>query len=341
MSEPRRPRIAILATGGTIAGVSHTGANVAYTSGSIGAAQLLQSVPELGARVEIVVEQVANVGSQAMTHAIWWDLLQRVDAFSADATIDAIIITHGTDTLEETAYFLSLTARRDKPVILVGAMLPASAPDADGPRNLYAAAITACALCGRNPGYGPVVVMNGNIFLARDVQKIASDGACAFGAPNAAPIGSIDHDYVRFMPLATHAAKTTPAYPLATPPVDWPEVDIVYAHANMGGEAIDFLARRAKGFVLAGVGNGNATDAALDALKRAVAAGVSVVRATRTGSGRVDRNIELDDDALGFVAAGDLNPQKARILLMLALVQHSAHQRSADPASLQRAFTLN
>jgi L-asparaginase len=333
MSERRRPRIAVLATGGTIAGASQTGANVAYTSGSISAAQLLQSVPQLDSHADIVAEQVANVGSQTITHTVWWDLLRRVDTLNADNTVEAIIITHGTDTLEETAYFLSLTARRDKPVVLVGAMRPASAPDADGPRNIHAAVITACALHEQGDVYGPVVVMNDNIFLARDVQKTASSGVRAFAAPNAAPIGFIEHDRARFTSLATQAAETSPAFPLTTPPADWPEVGIVYAHANMGGEVIDFLARRVKGLVLAGVGNGNATDAALDALRRAVAGGVSVVRATRTGSGAVDRNVELDDDALGFVAAGDLNPQKARILLMLALM------RFAGPAALQRVFT--
>jgi L-asparaginase len=335
MPEKRRPRIAILATGGTIAGASQAGANTAYTSGSLTATQLLDAIPSLAAHADLLACQVANVGSQNMTHDVWWTLLCRIDALNADDAIDAIVVTHGTDTLEETAYFLSLTARREKPLVLVGAMLPATARDADGPRNLYAAILTACALHKRGDAYGPIVAMQDILFLARDIQKIASSGLYAFGAPNAAPIGRVQGDSVQFATPPTPMVGGVPAFPSIAPPHLWPDVGIVYAHANMGAEVIDFLAGRVKGLVLAGVGNGNATDAALTALARAIVNGVSVVRATRTGSGRVDRNIELDDDAFGFIAAGDLSPQKARILLMLALTQPTT------PGNLQLAFTLN
>jgi L-asparaginase len=334
MCEGRRPRVAILATGGTIAGASKADSNLAYTSGVLTAAQLLEAIPSVGEHVDLFTEQIANVGSQNMTRDVWWALLCRIDALNADDDINAIIVTHGTDTLEETAYFLSLTAQRRKPLVLVGAMLPASAPDADGPRNLYAAIRTASALHESKSAYGPVVVMADTIFLARDVQKIASSGLHAFAAPNAAPIGRVEGDDVRFtVRTPTPAAKNVPVFPSLAPPATWPDVRIVYAHADMGGDLIDFLAARVQGLVLAGVGNGNATDAALAALGRAVAGGVSVVRATRTGSGRVDRNAELDDDALGFIAATDLSPSKARILLMLALL------RPSSPAALQLAFT--
>ena len=181
MPERRLPAIAVLATGGTIAGAQADTASHAYRAGALTVEQLLGAVPGLAQLADIQAEQVASVGSQNMTHAVWADLARRIDVLCQDSTVDGIVVTHGTDTLEETAYFLSLVIRHDKPLVLVGAMRPATAPGADGPANLFHA--VALAACEVARGRGPLVVMNEDIHYAREVQKIACAGVNAFASP--------------------------------------------------------------------------------------------------------------------------------------------------------------
>ncbi|AZW28701.1 L-asparaginase, type II [Bordetella bronchiseptica GA96-01] len=330
MPEARLPRIAVLATGGTIAGAQTDAASGAYRAGSYGVGQLLAAVPQLAGLARIGAEQIANVGSQNMSHAVWRQLALRAAALCDDPATDGIVITHGTDTLEETAYFLSLVLPVDKPVVLLGAMRPATALSADGPVNLYNAVALACHPAAR--GRGPLVVMNEDIHLARHVQKMAASGIAAFASPNAGRAGVMQGGRPVFHARAERQAADALLRPEELPQQAWPRVDIVHACVDLDGELIDFMAGRAQGIVLAGVGDGNATDAALQALQRASARGVAVVRASRTGSGRVGRNIEIDDDACGFIAAGDLSPQKARVLLALGLCQ------TRDTARLQALF---
>lgn len=331
MPDRALPVIAVLATGGTIAGAQANATAAGYKAGSFSVNDLLDAVPQLAGLAEIRAEQVANVGSQNMTHAVWRALAQRVDTLCRDASVAGIVITHGTDTLEETAYFLSLVIRHDKPVVLVGAMRPATALGAEGPANLYNAVALA-----RHPdarGRGPLVVMNEDVHYAREIQKIASAGLCAFASPNRGRAG-VMHGGVPFFysrNTTTHTDKSEFSLALLEK-AGWPRVDIVYAYANLQADLIDFLADTADGIVLAGVGDGNATDLAIEGLGRAAANGVAVVRSSRTGSGFVARDVELDDARLGFVAARDLNPQKARILLMLGL------SLTRDPAALQDLF---
>jgi L-asparaginase len=306
MPERALPVIAVLATGGTIAGAQADATSAGYKAGSFSVDDLLAAVPQLANIAEIRAEQVANVGSQNMTHAVWRALAERVDALSRDASVAGIVITHGTDTLEETAYFLSLVIRHDKPIVMVGAMRPATALGAEGPANLY---------------------------NAREIQKIASAGLCAFASPNRGRAGVMHGGVPCFYSRNTTTHTTESEFSLALlEKARWPRVDVVYAHANLQGDLIDFLADAADGIVLAGVGDGNATDLAIESLSRAAANGVAVVRSSRTGSGFVARDVELDDARLGFVAARDLNPQKARILLMLGL------SVTRDPAALQDLF---
>ncbi|OZI32179.1 L-asparaginase [Bordetella genomosp. 10] len=328
-SEAHLPLVAVLATGGTIAGVQASATASSYVAGSISVAQLMASVPQLAGLARLRTEQVANVGSQNMTHAVWQALAARVQMLDADDDVQGVVVTHGTDTLEETAFFLALTAPACKPLVLVGAMRPATALSADGPANLYAA--VALARHGMARERGPLVIMNGDIHTARDVQKVAASGINAFASPNGGRIGVM----VGVDPLFHGPAQPMPhRYPLeALGPVEqWPRVAVVYAHADLQADVVDALAALYDGLVLAGVGDGNATDAAIDALKRAAAKGVAVVRASRTGSGYVGRGAEIDDGEAGFVAAGELSAQKARILLMLALTQ------TRDPARLQAIF---
>jgi L-asparaginase len=331
MPERALPVIAVLATGGTIAGAQADATASAYTAGTFSVNDLLGAVPQLAGIAEIRAEQVANVGSQNMTHDVWRALAQRVDVLCQDASVAGIVITHGTDTLEETAYFLSLINRHDKAVVLVGAMRPATALGAEGPANLYNAVALA-----RHPdarGRGTLVVMNEDIHYAREIQKIASAGLCAFASPNRGRAGVMHGGVPNFYSrnATTYGAQSEFSLALLEK-AGWPRVDIVYAHANLQADLIDFLASAADGIVLAGVGDGNATDLALEGLRRAAGDGVAVVRSSRTGSGFVARDVEVNDAALGFVAARDLNPQKARILLMLAL------SVTRDPAAQQQIF---
>ena len=331
MPERALPVIAVLATGGTIAGAQPDATAAGYKAGSVGVGELLAAVPQLAAIADIRAEQVANVGSQNMTHEVWRALALRVDALCQDPSVAGIVITHGTDTLEETAYFLSLVIRHDKPIVLVGAMRPATALGAEGPANLYNAVALA-----RHPdarGRGPLVVMNEDLHYAREIQKTAAAGLCAFASPNRGRAGVMHGGAPQFYSRNTTAHTTESEFSLALlERAGWPRVAIVYAHADLQDDLIDFLAGAADGIVLSGVGDGNATDLAIDGLLRAAASGVAVVRASRTGSGLVARDVELDDAALGFVAARDLNPQKARILLMLGLCV------TRDPQALQRFF---
>jgi L-asparaginase len=328
----RLPAIAVLATGGTIAGAQSPEQGAGYVAGTFGIAQLLAAVPQLGAIAALHPEQIANVGSQDMRHEIWHALATRILALHHDSAIDGIVVTHGTDTLEETAYFLDRVIPAGKPLVLTGAMRPATALGAEGPANLYAAVALAGHELAR--GRGALVLMNEDIHEARGVQKMAASGLAAFASPNRGAAGFMQAGkpvfYRAAQPSASGAAPWRAA-PLPDP-AQWPRVGILYAHADMQADVVEFMAGRYHGLILAGVGDGNATAVAMQALAAAAARGVAVVRASRTGSGHVGRNIEVDDDGLGFIAAGELSPQKARVLLTLALMS------TRDHASLREYF---
>jgi L-asparaginase len=314
------PSIAILATGGTIAGAQTLDQDVCYVAGAFDIGQLLAAVPQLAGIAVLHPEQIANVGSQDMRHEVWHALATRVRALCHDPGTDGIVVTHGTDTLEETAYFMDLLAPAGKPVVLTGAMRPATALGAEGPANLYAAVALAGQAQARDRGV--LVLMNEDIHEARGVQKIAASGLAAFASPNRGPAGVMQAGRPLFYrPAQARLDAAAPWQHAPLPdPTQWPRVGVVYAHADMQADVIDFMADRYQGLVLAGVGDGNATAVAMRALAGAAARGVAVVRASRTGRGHVERNIEVDDDALGFITAGELSPQKARVLLTLALM---------------------
>jgi L-asparaginase len=326
-----KPKIVILATGGTIAGAQTSTAEAGYKAGSFSVNDLIKAVPQLKDLADISGEQVANIGSQTMNHEVWLKLAKRVnEVLAGDA--DGVVITHGTDTMEETAYFLGLVVKSDKPVVLVGSMRPATAIGADGPANLY----NAVALAG-NPearGRGPLVILNDEIQYAHEVQKTNSTQLDTFKSPNRGRAGVMNTGKAYFFSQNTVRHTTRSEFSVAGKSVqDLPRVEIVYSYANFGRDTIDFLVGKGvKGIVLAGVGDGNSTDAAIAALADAARKGVAVVRATRTGSGLIVRNVEVDDDKLGFIASMELSPQKARILLMLGLMQTN------ETAKLQKLF---
>jgi L-asparaginase len=326
------PKIKVLATGGTIAGAQATQADAGYKSGTFSVDDLIAAVPQLKNVAELSGEQTANIGSQTMNHEVWLKLANRVNEVLAQSDVDGVVITHGTDTMEETAYFLSLVVKSDKPVVLVCAMRPATGISADGPMNLYNGVVLAGSPAAK--GRGPLVVINDVIHYARELQKMHTTFLNAFESPNRGVAGVMNTGKVYFYSMNTTRHTTKSEFsPKGLTVENLPRVEIVYSYANFDGALIDAaVAGGAKGIVLAGVGDGNTTDAALAALERAAKKGVAVVRCSRTSAGVADRNIEVNDDKLGFIAGMELNAQKARILLMLALT------KTSDVKKLQQYF---
>ncbi|WP_027818331.1 asparaginase [Paraburkholderia bannensis] len=328
------PRIAVLATGGTIAGSAPDAANTAgYQAGVIGVAQLLAAVPGLDAVAQIHAEQVASVDSKDMSFALWTTLVQRVNELLASDDIDGVVITHGTDTLEETAYVLHLAVKSAKPVILTAAMRPASALSADGPLNLLNAVTLAAS--GQAGGQGVLVAFNNRIHCARDVAKVSTYAVDAFQSPEIGALGWVQDGRVEFQrrALRPHTVDT-PFHADKLTETQWPHVEIVTSYAGVSRIAVDALVSAGvRGIVVAGTGNGSIHATLQQALGDAVAQGIAVVRASRVGSGHVMHNGAAKDDALGFVSAGTLSPFKARVLLMLALAAGTSGK-----ADLQRVF---
>ena len=324
------PKIRVLATGGTIAGAQASATDYGYKSGTYDVNSLLKAVPNLDKLAVLTGEQVANIGSQDMNDEIWLKLAKRVNAALAEPGTDGILITHGTDTLEETSYFLSLVTKSDKPVVIVGSMRPATAISADGPGNIYNG--VAVATDPRAKGRGTLVCLNDVIHYARNVVKTDTTSVETFQSINRGPAGVVHTGKIEwFEPMDR---KLGPAGEFSVDTLDkLPRVDVIYAHANMSADLIDAAIKNgAKGLVVAGVGDGNMTTPALDALTKAAKSGVVVVRSTRLPQGIVLRNNEVNDDEKGFVASGELNPGKSRVLLQLALT------KTKDPVRIQKMF---
>lgn len=313
------PRIRVLATGGTIAG-AHTGDDSrGYHAASLSIEALVAAVPQIQSLATVELEQVAAIGSQDMDAAIWLKLAERVRAAVASPEIAGVVITHGTDTMEETAFFLNLVIDSPKPIVLVGAMRPANAISADGPMNLYNAVAAAAARDAA--GRGVLVVANDEIHFAREVSKTNTTQVGTFRATHRGLAGLVNAGRLHLYAPPVRRHTTTSEFSKKTI-TDLPRVEIIYAYAGMGRESIDAaVAAGVRGMVIAGVGDGNLNRHALAAATDAARAGAVVVRSSRTGGGVVERNVEIDDDALGLIAADELNPQKARVLLMLALTR--------------------
>ena len=324
------PRVIILATGGTIAGVGASADRAGYEAGKIPVDQLVGAIPTVKKIATITGEQISSVGSQDMTIEIWKKLAVRINEIIAKKEADGIVVTHGTDTQEETAYFLDLVVPSSMPVVLTGSMRPSTAISADGPKNLYDA-ITV-AIDPKSKGRGVLVSFNEGIFDGREVMKMSTTFTNAFGSPNTGAIGHAYDGKVEY--YANALREKDPKSPVTiTADTKLPRVDIVYMYADAPPDMIDMLvAKKVDGIVIAGVGNGNFNKAYMDAVKRAVAAGVIVCRASRAPSGRVLLHDEIDDDKLGTIVSDDLTPQKARVLLMLALT------KTKDKKQLQQLF---
>ena len=314
-----KPKVVILATGGTIAGAAKSETDAGYKSGAVGVDALIEAVPTMKEFADVSGEQIASIGSQDMNDEVWLKLAKRVNEILAKPDVAGVAITHGTDTMEETSYFLDLVVHSDKPVVLTGSMRPSTAMSADGPLNIYNA--VAIAADPKARGRGVLVAQDDDIHSAHDIVKTHSTDIATMNSGEMGLVGASlfgKNTWFR-TPENIHTSKSEFSIDGVT---KLPRVDIIYAHANMSPDIItSAVANGAKGLVIAGVGDGNMTAPALQAAKAAAAKGVVVVRASRTNGGIIRRNIEVSDDDLGTVTSMELNPTKARVLLQLALLK--------------------
>ncbi|MBI5505817.1 MAG: type II asparaginase [Deltaproteobacteria bacterium] len=323
-----KPAVVIVATGGTIAGAAKSQTEAGYQAGAVAVDVLIDAVPQLKELADIRGVQVASIGSQDMNDEVWIKLANTLNELVSTKKVDGVVVTHGTDTMEETAYFLHLVVDTDKPVVLTGSMRPSTAMSADGPLNIYNA--VALAADPRARGRGVLVAVNDDIHSAHDLTKTHTTDVETFTSHEPGLVGASLFGKQHFYrsPAEVHTSKSDFAGKIAGP---LPRVDVIYAHAGMSPDLVDAaVAAGAKGLVIAGVGDGNMTTPALDAVKRAISAGVVVVRSSRVGSGIIRRDVEINDDAVGTVASMTLNPSKARVLLKLALTKtHDAKKIQA------------
>ncbi|EAL1510214.1 type II asparaginase [Campylobacter jejuni] len=324
-----KSRIAILGTGGTIAGfIDSTIATTGYTAGAIDIDVLIKAVPQIRDLADISWEQIANIDSSNMCDEIWLRLAKKIAKLFAEG-IDGVVITHGTDTMEETAYFLNLTIKSDKPVVLVGAMRPSTAISADGPKNLYNAVALVANKEAKNKGV--MVAINDKILSARGVVKTHSLNVDAFSSPDFGDLGYIVDGKVFFYNNVTKAHTKNAPFDVSKL-TSLPKVDILYSYSNDGsGVAAKALFEHGtKAIVVAGSGAGSIHKNQKDVLKELLKKGLKVVVSSRVVAGCVA--VSDSDEKLGFINAEDLNPQKARVLLILALT------KTSDPKKIQEYF---
>jgi L-asparaginase len=330
------PQVVVLSTGGTIAGRGASTMSLSeYKAGTLLGAELVEAVPELQQFARVRVEQICNVASPDITLEIWRSLAARINAiFAEDAGIAGMVITHGTSMIEETAYFLNLTVKHDRPVVLVGAQRPASALSADGPLNLVNAVRTAVAPESR--GRGVLVVLNDEINAARDVTKSNTYRAETFRSGELGFLGYVDQDKVAYYRMPDKRHTLNSEFDVGKV-MEFPKVDILYAYAGSNNPLlVDALLRTGvQGIVFACTGAGTLSGRDKDAVAQASSVDAALkpvfVRSSRVGNGRVIGRKEYDD--LRMIPADNLNPQKARILLMLALT------KTRDPRELRRIFS--
>ncbi len=326
------PRILVLGTGGTIAGAGASATSAAYQPGGLALEAMLGNLAALGLAAELIPQEIARIGSQDIGWPQWQALHAACAGALDDPAVTGVIITHGTDTAEETAFLLDLTLPAGKPIVLVGAMRAADAVGADGMRNFANAVrvVSDPAASGR----GVMLVMGDGVLAARDARKAATSSIDAFKSfPRGAIARVTPAGLDWFGPPHRVGPETGGAARYAWPEA-LPRVAILTAGAGMDEQPVAaLLGIGCKGMVLAGMGQGNAPRVVIEALAKAAAAGVPVVRATRVDEGIVDRNVEVDDDALGLVAARALGPAKARVLLMVLIANGIT-----DAAQVQAAF---
>jgi len=324
------PNVVVLATGGTIAGAGASAVNSAtYAAAKVPVDKLLAGLPELSKVANVRGEQVFQIASESLTNDNLLTLAKRVSALSKQADVDGIVITHGTDTIEETAFFLTLTVHTPKPIIVVGSMRPGTALSADGALNLFDAVNVAASKDAA--GKGVLVVMNDEIHTGRDVNKTVNIKTEAFKS-QWGPLGMIveGRNYWFRAPVKRHTMQSEFDIDQITA---LPPVDIVYGYQNVPSTAVDALVKSGiKALVYGGTGNGSVADRNVSNLQKVRSDGIIVIRSSRVPDGFVIRNAEQPDDKYDWVVAHDLRPGKARILAMVALT------KTSDTKELQRIF---
>jgi L-asparaginase len=333
-AQAAKPRVYVLSTGGTIAGQGSSSTDLSnYKPGSILGEQLVKAVPQIAEIADVRVEQIVNIPSHDITIANWLTLAKRIQRIIADDPgVAGFVITHGTNTLEETAYFLNLTVRSDRPVVLVGAMRPATAISADGPLNLLNAVKTAMSPEAR--GKGTLIVMNDEITGARDTTKTNTLRVETFKSPELGLLGYVDEDKVTFYRSSTKRHTVNSEFDISSQ-TQLPKVAVLYSYVEPEPAVIRAVVTSgARGIVFAGTGNGALSTAEREAVaeinKMPAASRPILVRSSRVGNGRVTATAQFDE--LGVIPSDTLNPQKARILLMLALT------KTTDAKEIRRIF---
>ena len=309
-------RLLVLATGGTIAGAGADATQINhYDAGAFGVDALLKAVPAVQSLAQLQLEQIANVDSADLQFSHWCRLVERIRAaFAEDPELAGVVITHGTNTLEETAWLLQLLIDDPRPVVLVGAMRPATALSADGPLNLYQAIKVAVSPEARS--HGVLVVVDGQIHGAKAVTKIATQGVSAFASPDSGPLGWVDDAGVHLATAQQGLPKPLAQIQL---PNHWPRVAIVYGCVEPSADWITALLEAGvQGLVFTGTGAGQLSELERSALKAWDGPLPLMLRSNRCGSGPVYG--DADQAQLGLLPASCLNPQKARVLLLLALM---------------------
>lgn len=329
-AQAAKPNVVILATGGTIAGAGASAVNSAtYAAAKVGVEKLIAGLPELSAIANVKGEQIFQVASESLTNDNLMTLAKRVSALSKQSDVDGIVITHGTDTLEETAYFLTLTVHTAKPIVVVGSMRPGTALSADGALNLYDAVSVAGSKDAA--GKGVLVTMNDNIDSGRDVSKSINIKTSAFSS-QWGPLGMVveGKNYWFRAPVKRHTMNSEFDIDTITA---LPNVGIAMGYEGVEPTAIEALGKSGvKALVHAGTGNGSVANRIVPYLQKVRTDGAIVIRSARVPDGFVLRNAEQPDDKYDWVVAHDLRPQKARILAMVALT------KTSDTKELQRIF---
>lgn len=332
MSVWAKNNVVVVATGGTIAGAGASSTNSAtYTAAKVPVDALLNAVPQIQNLANVTGIQALQVASESITDKELLSLARQINDLLKKPDVNGVVITHGTDTMEETAFFLSLVIHSDKPIVLVGSMRPSTAMSADGPLNLYSAVALAADESAK--GKGVMVLMNDSIFAARDVTKTINIHTNAFDSQWGA-LGSLVEGKAYWFRNSAKRFNNRSEFNIEQIQGDkLPLVQIVYGSGNMLPDAYDAYAKAgAKAIIHAGTGNGSVANYIVPTLKNLQQQGVQIVRASRVPQGFVLRNAEQPDDQYGWVVAHDLNPQKAKLLTALALT------KTTDPKQIQRMF---
>lgn len=317
--ELKKKRIAILATGGTIAAVGAEGETNNYNSYEIGVKNLVGDISGIDDLAELIGVQVCNIPSTDITEEHWYSLAEEIDRLAKQDDIDGFVITHGTDTLEETAYYLHLVVKTDKPIVITGAMRPASAISADGPMNLYQSVALAASDCAR--GMGVLVVFSDGIYNGRDVQKSNCFRPDAFNQRDFGCMGYMLYNQPRifFQSLRKHTTQSEFFYKDCAA---LPRVSIAYFSANASAELLYDIAKKSDGLIIAGSGSGWYSSGWVEMSKKIEKLGIPVVRSSRVSNGYVQA-VDYLDCCENIIPGDTLSPAKARILLQLALAKKS------------------